>query len=184
MSQYWPEDVLARTLALWARRGELYTALERLPRTFCHGDATRGNLLAARAPDGEAETVALDWAFSGIGAPGEDIAQLVVVSVLFGRVDLGRLRDLEETVYGAYVRGLRDAGWRDDERQVRLGYAAHAALRNSFLSPGIVMLPADRRAAFEAVVRRPYAEFLELWTDLRRYTLDRADEAWALAAET
>jgi hypothetical protein len=182
MGKYWPEDVLARTLALWARRGELYAALERLPRTFCHGDATRGNLLAAGAPDGQAETVALDWAFAGLGAPGEEIAQLVVVSVLFGRVELGRLRELEETVHGGYVQGLRDAGWRGDERQVRLGYAAHAALRNSFLAPGIVMPPPAQRAAFEAVVHRPYAEFLELWTDLRRYKLDRADEAWALAA--
>jgi hypothetical protein len=49
MGRYWPEDVLARSLALWARREELYAALERLPRTFCHGDANRGNLLASRA---------------------------------------------------------------------------------------------------------------------------------------
>lgn len=182
MGRYWPEDVLVRSLALWARREELYAALERLPRTFCHGDANRGNLLASRAPDGEEEMVAIDWAFAGLGAPGEEIAQLVVVDVLLGRVELARLPDLEDTVYGAYVEGLRDAGWRGDERQVRLGYAAHAALRNSFLGPLIVMPPAAVRAGFEQLVGRPYGELLALAAELRRRTLDLADEACALAA--
>jgi hypothetical protein len=44
------------------------------------------------------------------------------------------------------------------------------------------MPPAAVRAGFEQLVGRPYGELLALAAELRRRTLDLADEAWALAA--
>jgi hypothetical protein len=39
------------------------------------------------------------------------------------------LDELEDVVLAGYVEGLADAGWRGDERLVRLGYTAGIAMR-------------------------------------------------------
>ena len=40
-------------------------------------------------------------------------------------------RDLDAACFAGYVTGLREAGWAGDERVVRLGFTAAAALRYS-----------------------------------------------------
>lgn len=108
-------------------RQQVVAALDTLPQTLCHLDAYPTNLIARQGPGGEDETVALDWALAGFGTLGEDLAQL-----LFGAlnevpgVDPARA---EALVFGRYLEGLADAGWRGDERPVRQGFAACAALR-------------------------------------------------------
>ena len=61
-------------LRAWEQRGEFIKALERLPHTFCHQDATDGNLLWRRGAAGQYHLVGLDWSYCGNAALGEELA--------------------------------------------------------------------------------------------------------------
>jgi hypothetical protein len=73
-----PGDAGDRYLRLWQERGVYLDALERLPQTLCHFDIFRRNLFSRRAVGGDPQTVAIDWAFAGKGALGEDLVPLLI----------------------------------------------------------------------------------------------------------
>ena len=138
-------------------RHALLDVLDRLPQTLQHGDADRRNLLdrgsrgepSGRAEaGGDAETVAIDWAFTGIGPVGQELAPLVVSSALwFAEVSLADLPALDRACFAAYVDGLRDAGWQGDAALARLGYTATCALRYGPLLGSVGLVGASRRPA-------------------------------------
>jgi hypothetical protein len=99
-------------------------------------DIFRRNLFSRHTAAGNHQTVAIDWAFAGRGALGEELVPLVLGSVIFFEVGLDQAQTLEEIALESYLAGLRDAGWRGDPRQVRLGYAAAASLRYKFNDVG------------------------------------------------
>ncbi|HSR35405.1 MAG TPA: hypothetical protein VLY63_32955, partial [Anaerolineae bacterium] len=134
--RWMPGDAAQRYFCLWEERGVYLDALDRLSQTLCHFDIFRRNLFARRTAAGNYQTVAIDWAFSGRGALGEDLVPLVLGSVLFYEVGLDQAQALEEIAFESYLEGLRDAGWQGDPRQVRLGYAAAASLRYKFNDAG------------------------------------------------
>jgi len=124
-----PGDASDRLFRLWKERDLFLDALDRLPQTLCHLDLFRRNLFARKTTDSnEYQTVAVDWAYTGRGAIGEEIVPLVLASFALFEVDQTQIQALEDIVYEGYLEGLRDAGWRGDPRQVRLGYTA-ASLR-------------------------------------------------------
>jgi Phosphotransferase enzyme family len=122
-----PDDSLERSLALWTERQRFLTLLDRLPRSLCHHDAFRRNLIARDGRDGRAQTVAIDWEKVGTGALGEEIASLFL-GLRFVAIDIHRIADLDALIFAGYVDGLRDAGWQGDSCLARFGYAATAAL--------------------------------------------------------
>jgi hypothetical protein len=63
---------LDRIEQFWGQRHDLLRALDHLPVCFCHHDAFRRNLLARNV----AETVAIDWSYTGFGAVGEESGTL------------------------------------------------------------------------------------------------------------
>lgn len=134
--RWWPQTVVDAILRLWTERDAFGTALERLPQTFCHGDAIRRNLISRRGMDGGEETVAIDWEYAGRYAGGEEVGQTLSVASAFFDVEPTDLPTLDEALYAGYLAGLHDAGWHGDPRQVRFAYAAHAALRNVFNAVG------------------------------------------------
>ena len=73
--------------------------------------------------------MAVDWAYAGHGAVGEELVPLVVGSLFFFEAVGIAPRDLDAACFAGYVAGLREAGWAGDERLVRLGFTADAALR-------------------------------------------------------
>jgi hypothetical protein len=131
-----PGDASDRFFRLWAERDCYLDALDRLPQTLCHLDVFRRNLFARRTAGGDDQTVAVDWAYAGQGAIGEDLVPLVLASVYFFEVELDEAQPLEEIVFEGYLEGLRDAGWQGDPRLVRLGYTAAASLRYTFAEIG------------------------------------------------
>jgi hypothetical protein len=175
--RYWPGDTAQRVLRFWDERDALLAAHDRLPRTFCHHDAFRRNLFARRGGDGRDETVAIDWAFAGTGAVGEELTYLVMSSVLFFAVDAGRLGELDRAASEGYLAGLRAAGWSDDARLARLGYALSCALFCAAHTFGMTAPDEARRAQRERVFGRPYEQIADCVAQLRRFALDRADEA-------
>jgi Phosphotransferase enzyme family len=122
-----PDDSLERSLTLWAERQRFLALLDRLPRSLCHHDAFRGNLIARNGRDGQAQTVAIDWTEMGTGGLGEEIASLFL-GLRFVAIDIDRIADLDALIFAGYVDGLRDAGWQGDSWLARFGYAATAAL--------------------------------------------------------
>ncbi|MFF3331018.1 phosphotransferase [Streptomyces sp. NPDC002888] len=95
--------------------------METLPRAFCHLDMWPANV-RSDGPD----SVALDWAFAGDGALGEDLGNHLPDSVFDLFLPAARLPEYADRAYDAYLHGLRSTGWRGDEQFVRLAVCASA----------------------------------------------------------
>lgn len=181
--EVFPVPVEGRLMRLWAERDRLLGALERLPQVLCHLDAHRANLMLREAADGTAQPVAVDWAFVGAAGLGEELAPLIVGSVMGGHVAVAELAELERVALAGYVAGLRDAGWAGDERLVRLGYTASAALRYGFMATADVLrstFDAAQAGNAERAQGRAFADILADRAALVYLLLERADEALAL----
>ena len=187
LRQCFPPAVVAWVRGLWAEREVFLTALDRLPQTVCHHDAFRRNLFARRGADGTEQTVAVDWAFTGIGAVGAELAPLVIGSLLLFEVVDAPPRDLAETAMTGYLVGLREVGWGGDEGLVRLGFLATAALLYTVCIAGfMVALLGDpsRYPAFERSLGRPMAEAVAGWVELRPFQVELVEEARRLLSFT
>ena len=134
---------------LWADREALLDALDRVPRTLCHLDVWPRNLF-----DDDGATVAIDWAFVGIGAVGEDAGNLVPDSVLDGFLPPERIDELHDLVWTEYLAGLRDSGWPGEERDARLAFCVGAALKYVWLRPRVAASapPESGAAAVDATL--------------------------------
>lgn len=147
-----PGDAHAFITRLWDEQRHFLDALDRLPKTVCHHDAFRRNLLAS-----EHATYAIDWTFVGDGPIGADAAALLWVSFVFNSLSAERLGALYEPLFDSYLLGLRDAGWGGDPRAARLGYAASFAMR-VLISAGydtLVFLEPDKHHIFEDITGLP-----------------------------
>jgi hypothetical protein len=175
-----PGDAGERTLALFRERYMFLDALDRLPQTLVHHDADRRNLLASDKPGVPEQTIAIDWAYTGIGPIGADAAALVVSSVLWGRgVAPSDLPELDSRVFEGYLLGLSDAGWHGDPSLARLGYAATAAIRYGAAAGVLRNLDADeaRREALARAVGRPFEDVMAQFELMLPYVLACAHEA-------
>jgi Ser/Thr protein kinase RdoA (MazF antagonist) len=175
----WPGEVADRGHRVWAERARLLAALDGLPQVLCHGDAERRNLFA-RDADGGTETVAIDWACTGPRAVGAEAATLVAQSVLWARDrDPTELPALARRCYGGYLAGLREAGWAGEERMVRLGFAAVAALQFVALT-GVAFVGTTgdaERPRYEAAFGATLEAILDRHAAMQPFLLDLADEA-------
>lgn len=182
VQQLYPPPVIAAFQRIWTEREQFLSALERLPRTFCHNDAFRRNLLHRAESEGN-HLVAVDWAYAGQCAVGEEIVQLVVASLLFFEAVGIAPRELDATCFASYVAGLREAGWAGDERLVRLGFTAAAALRNTVGLLHLV-LPAlsdpNMHPVMENIFGRPLELVVGAWAELWPFQLELAEEARSL----
>jgi hypothetical protein len=125
---FFPGNDSDRFLHLWAEREHQLDALDRLPRTISHMDAFTRNLFSKYTVNGD-QTIAIDWAFVGHGAVGKELEPLVCRSLQVNEIDLTQAQELVEIVCEGYLDRLRDAGWRGDPRQVRLGFTSAVTLR-------------------------------------------------------
>jgi hypothetical protein len=179
----WPGDAIDRFFRLWEEHDLFLDALDRLPQTICHLDVFRRNLFARKTADADDQTVAVDWAFAGRGAIGQELVSLVQASVMFYEVGPDKAQALEDIVFDGYLEGLRDAGWRGDARQVRLGYAA-ASLRyrcggelGRFLT---IILDESLHDIAQQTFGRPIGEVADFWAYVGHLFDGTIDEARAL----
>ncbi len=173
----YPPDVARNIFKLWDEREMFLDAFDRLPQTLCHGDAFRRNLFARRSTDGQEQTVAIDWAFMGIGAIGEEIVAPVATNIGFFEIELDDVQELEKLVFEGYLEGLNDVGWRGDPRTVRFCYAVASALRYALPISNLDYLFDENQHAFmEEFFKRPFGELLNYWGNVGRYLLDLAEE--------
>jgi hypothetical protein len=182
--QVYPEGVATSFLRLWTERELFLDQLDRLPHTFCHLDAFRRNLLDRRLSDGSEQTLALDWAFVGKGAVGEELGPLIQASIEFFEAEGIAAQELEEAAFYGYLEGLTDAGWRGDPRVVRFGYAASTALRYGVGTVRLVLpILLDERlhARVEQLLDRPIEQVFEKWAEGTISLVPLSDEAHQLA---
>jgi hypothetical protein len=182
--QVYPEGVATSLLRLWAEREMFLEQLDHLPHTLCHLDAFRRNLLDRRLSDGSYQTLALDWAFVGKGALGEELGPLIQASIDFFEAEGIDAQELEQAAFQGYLDGLTDAGWRADARVVRFGYAVSAALRYGVGTVRLVLpILLDERlhARVEQLLGRPMEEVLKKWAEESRYIVTLTDEAHQLS---
>lgn len=145
---------------LWDERELLLQAVEGLPQTLCHLDVWPKNLVESAG-----RHVLLDWAFVGVGAVGEDAANLVPDCVWDGFLPVDALPTLAERVWTGYLGGLREAGWTGDERLARLGFTAGGAAKYAWLA--------------EFSIRRLQRGELESYGGYSRLTLDNLFHTYA-----
>jgi hypothetical protein len=182
LRQWWPRPVVDAILRLWEERDALCAALERLPQTFCHGDAIRRNLLSRRGADGSEQTVGIDWEHAGQYAAGEEVGQTLSVAAAFFDLEPADLPALDEALFASYLDGLSEVGWRGDRRPVRFAYCAHAALRNGFNAVGASRPDEARLAAVRRSQGRSWEELAARRAAVRPFLLARAEEARGLVA--
>ncbi len=176
VNHWWPRPIVDRIVDLWNRRALLCDALTTLPRGLAHGDAIRRNLFT----DARGDVVAIDWEWAGFAALGEEVGQLLSVASAFFDAETEDLPRLDDLIFAEYLAGLRDVGWRGDERAVRFAFCTHTALRNLFNAVGTA-LPTEAQQA-HAVQRFGYPgqELARRRAQARPFLLARADEAWRL----
>jgi hypothetical protein len=173
------EDVSSRVATIWSSRHELFDRLDRTPQTLCHHDFWTRNLFhEAPALGSAANTVAIDWAYAGIGAAGSDIATLMSDAINDGFIPSDQLEVLSNGVFEAYRRGLADTGASVDVRTLRFAYCATVSLKYLWVIPDLFAI-ASRTAP-----TRPFAANLEQLFSTRgrfaRHLLALADEATSL----
>lgn len=154
-------------LGLWRDRHRRLDFLENLPQTLCHLDAYRGNLFSRRDPTGQEQTVAIDWAFVGQAALGEELASLVAASVALGHVEPERMKELKKTVLEGYFDGLNDENCPVRSSEVYDAYAMSAAMRLPVgalrLVLPVLLAPDDYHRLLEQHGGTPLDELLQRW---------------------
>lgn len=167
-ARHWPPELRADLRMIWERRQDLFEAAEALPQTICHLDVWPMNLVL-RGDD----PVLLDWAFTGRGAIGEDIANLIADTFLDGLQPVSRLRATEQAITDAYINGLAETGYPTD--QTRKTIAATGAAKYAWLAPMMLTRLAtgqnvgsasyDAESEDQAVLarRRPIFDMLAAW---------------------
>ena len=171
-----------RVVSLWHQRASFLATIERMPQTVCHLDFWPPNLFARETPDGQDQTVLIDWAQVGLGACGEDIANLILDSVWMFEVDRIKLAEFEHLVWEGYLTGLHQSGWVGDVRQIRFVYAATAALRFGLLA-GLLLQQVqnqDEYGVLEQRYQRPLDQIMAQRASTVAHALHLADEAEAL----
>jgi hypothetical protein len=182
LQQTFPSDASDLFARLWDEREQFLKALDDLPQTFAHQDSVTRNLFVQRGPDGQYETVAVDWAYVGQAAVGMDIAVLVVLALGFLEIDMADVSQLDALVYNGYLDGLRDSGWNGDPQQIRLGYTA--AIVCKYIETLMIMTRFVPRLNWnDTFVGHSADDFMEQHGQFFRFVFTLADEVRALMAE-
>jgi len=177
--RWFPGDTSDGLFRVWTELDSFLETLGQLPHTVCHQDTFRRNLFARRTAEGNYRTVAIDWSDPGWNAVGFEINTLVVGGVLFFEVDFARVRELEDVAFEGYLEGLRDAGWRGDPREVRLGYAASSLRYYLGSTAGTLPMVLDENlhGYLEQGLGRPIEECCDHWARVGSYLSALIDEA-------
>ncbi len=171
-------------LELWAQRERWFTTLEGLPQTLCHHDIWRKNLLTRSHPQHGDQTVAIDWEVVGKGAVGEDIGNLIGVSLLNFDIVAADMTAFAARMLDAYVQGLRDAGWQADRHVVCAVAQATAALRCGFSTagwPAAIVRDSEKRDQYVRDTEQRWGRSIEdifaQWAAVTSFLLAQIDEA-------
>ena len=167
-----PPQFVDELLRLSAERETFLDTLDQLPQSFCHLDSWRWNLFITAGRQGQPQVVAVDWAFVGIGAIGQELAPLVFSNRSDPKTEGYALR--------YYLAGLSDAGWRGEAETVSLGYAITMALEYGLALIGFyveALLDEQQYASLEQGFGEPIDKLIEQYASWLAFALPRAEQA-------
>jgi hypothetical protein len=171
----WPAAVRDQLRRLWADRDRALAATTIIERTLCHLDVWPANLV-----DDAGTSVLLDWSFTGDGAIGEDVANLIVDSVADGLMDAALLPEIADAATEAYLTGLRDGGWPGPPDRVRSAIAACGVAKYCWLAPAFI-----GRAVHDNLGPRSYGQDPSAAAAIQRLTpVVTLLAAWTAATES
>lgn len=152
----------------WADGERFLEIAESFPHTLCHLDLHPQNMF-----DVEGDIVVIDWAFSGIGAIGEDLGTLVIDAFADFHLAPELIPEFFDLLVNGYTEGLVEAGWDGGEAAVRRATIAGAAARYFWLPAALVTSLADERPTIN---RRPTADAVPYWLAASELLLERSAE--------
>lgn len=187
VQRLYPLDVRQGYQKLWDKRASLLTILDHLPQTLCHRDAFPMNLLIANNNRSDTKFTAIDWAYTGIGAIGEDLAALVFAEVtVFRKIPLTIAQERADAAVDGYIQGLHDIGWQGDTSLVHSGYLIASLLRFGVgmipVSLNIVTNPKVDEWAEEAY-GHPLNIMIDYWVEVARWRFRLAEDLYRLLGE-
>ena len=110
-----------RLLKLWSKKDIFLKAYYNAPRTLMHGDFCTGNLFSRKDRDGNDQTVAIDWQYSGITAVGTDMGGLIADrSAVTGGPKKMEPEEFTPLMMDAYLAGFKEGGWQGNLQKIRL----------------------------------------------------------------
>lgn len=124
-------------------------------------------------------SVVLDWELVGMGALGKDLGSLLGVSLLNFDVYASDAALLADTLFAAYMDGLRAAGWHGATAPIACAFNTTAALRSIFSAAGWPVAILRDRARHETPTeqrwQRPLEQIFEHWAAVTEVLLQRAE---------
>jgi len=142
-------------LDLGARLPAVLDALDALPQTYQHGDASPQNLLVPK--DNEDEFVVIDWGFDCPQAVGFDLGQLLIGLAHAGELSSDALPAVHRVIVPAFMEGLAADGMIVPEEQVLYGYLGSLLCRAAFTA-----LPLEMFGKFDAATEGLFYERVRL----------------------
>lgn len=131
--------------------------------------------------------MAFDWALAGLSVLGDDVHRLIHSAVMFAKVDSENLKELEQLAYSSYINNLSDAGWKDDDRVVRLGFTTSSVVQSFIvILAGLMSRLREKKwiALYEEFLECQFSEMLVRILSLFEYQMDLAGETTRLMKET
>lgn len=110
-------------------------SLQQLPRVLAHQDMSQMNMFLVKKEESESQLVLIDWQFMSISGIGEDLGKLFGVNMSLGIIPPDQYMKFQNSLYNAYLEGLRDMGWQGDIRLVRYGFCLSTAIRSVWEVP-------------------------------------------------
>ncbi|MGG4106603.1 phosphotransferase [Paenibacillus lautus] len=110
-------------------------SLQQLPRVLAHQDMSQMNMFLVKKEESESQLVLIDWQFMSISGIGEDLGKLFGVNMSLGIIPPDQYMKFQNSLYNAYLEGLRDMGWQGDMGLVRYGFCLSTALRSVWEVP-------------------------------------------------
>ncbi len=172
-----------RLLRHWDDGQLLLSAVEAFENGVSHHDVHPKNLFVLNHQTNSAITVAADWSSVGKGPLGSDLGNLIVSPLKWLEISVDDAKSLIEPTLDGYLRGIRNAGWDNDDSAIRLAYLASVGVFGANNIISITQKVATGEAASELIVETvgfPIEEILAGYREALELLLRVSDDALQL----
>lgn len=154
------------------------------PETLCHHDLWRKNLFTRQSTGQKEQTVAIDWEVVSLGAVGEDLGNLIGVSLLNCDIEAQDAEFFATAMLENHAGGLQHTLPQVDLHAMRAAAQATAALRCVFSTVGWpTAMVRDPKASVRHIQEseqrwgRPIEAIFAQWATVTGFLLAQAENA-------
>ena len=162
-----------------SKYSQVVDGLAGIAKIVAHGDIHVANMFPIVSNGAHEETVAIDWAAGGMGAPGEDAGNLIAVHFRRTAIDVTRFDDFGQAIFDRYLEGLLSINPEVDVEEARTGFLAGfgfwGLVKLMLIATGPVRNPEGRNRLKKVAGRDP-EKLIRRWGMLVDRTLPYAVE--------